>query len=41
VMDGWIPHNGSAAYLGTLTKGGQTVIASDKSSPHSMITAGK
>ncbi|MBL8049965.1 MAG: LysM peptidoglycan-binding domain-containing M23 family metallopeptidase [Anaerolineales bacterium] len=27
VMDGWIPHNGSRAYLGTLTKGNLTVIA--------------
>jgi hypothetical protein len=26
-MDGWIPHNGSRAYLGTLTKGNLTVIA--------------
>jgi murein DD-endopeptidase MepM/ murein hydrolase activator NlpD len=41
VMDGWTPHNGSAAYLGTLTKTGHIpVIASDTSSPQSMITAG-
>jgi hypothetical protein len=40
VMDGWTPHNGSAAYLGTLTKNGNTVTANDKSSPQSMITAG-
>ena len=40
VMDGWTPHNGSAAYFGTLTKNGYEVIASDTSSPQSMITAG-
>lgn len=40
VMDGWTAHNGSEAYLGTLTRNGQVVTASDKSSPHSMITAG-
>jgi murein DD-endopeptidase MepM/ murein hydrolase activator NlpD len=26
-LDGWVAHNGKAAYLGTLTKGEQTVIA--------------
>jgi murein DD-endopeptidase MepM/ murein hydrolase activator NlpD len=41
VMDGWTPHNGSDAYFGTLTKGGQVVTASNTSSPQSRITAGK
>jgi murein DD-endopeptidase MepM/ murein hydrolase activator NlpD len=40
VMDGWTPHNGTNAYLGTLTKNGHVVIASDNSSPLSQITAG-
>jgi hypothetical protein len=26
-MNGWIPHNGSREYLGTLTKGSLTVNA--------------
>lgn len=40
VMDGWTPHNGTDAYLGTLTKNGLTVIASDQAAPESKITAG-
>ena len=40
VMDGWTAHNGSEAYLGTLTREGKVVTANDKSSPNSLITAG-
>jgi murein DD-endopeptidase MepM/ murein hydrolase activator NlpD len=29
VMEGWVTHNGSREYLGTLTKGGSTVTACD------------
>ncbi|MHC1739680.1 MAG: LysM peptidoglycan-binding domain-containing M23 family metallopeptidase [Anaerolineaceae bacterium] len=40
IMDGWTPHNGTDAYFGTLSKKGYVIIASDTSSPTSMITAG-
>jgi murein DD-endopeptidase MepM/ murein hydrolase activator NlpD len=41
VMDGWLPHNGSDQYKGTLTRAGHTVTASENAAPKSMITAGK
>jgi murein DD-endopeptidase MepM/ murein hydrolase activator NlpD len=41
IMEGWVPHNGTGAYKGTLTRAGHTVTASDNSAPTSMITAGK
>jgi hypothetical protein len=41
VMDGWIPHNGSDVYKGTLTRSGHTVTASEIAAPKSKITAGK
>jgi LasA protease len=36
-MDGWVAHNGSEAYLGTLTRGGLIVIACDCSNAGSRI----
>jgi LasA protease len=36
-LDGWIAHNGSRAYLGTLTNGGATVIACECSDQFSEI----
>ena len=36
-MDGWVAHNGSQAYLGTLTNGGQTVTACVCSDAYSRI----
>jgi len=41
VMDGWVPHNGSNSYLGTLTRGGVTITASPIAAPKSLITAGE
>ncbi len=41
VMDGWVPHNGTNAYIGYLSKGGKTIIASPLAAPTSMITANK
>lgn len=40
-LEGWIAHDGARAYLGTLTRGNQTVIACDCSNLASRITAGK
>lgn len=40
VMDGWIPHNGSAPYQGTLTRLSQTVVACVCSNQKSFIQAG-
>ncbi len=40
-LDGWIAHDGSAAYLGTLTRGNQTVTACVCSDAASHIQAGK
>lgn len=40
-LEGWIVKNGSAAYLGTLTKFGKTVIANESSSTSSLITSNK
>jgi hypothetical protein len=37
VMEDWIPHNGSAPYLGTLTRQSQTVTACDCSNQRSFI----
>lgn len=37
-MDGWVVHNGSRAYLGTLTKGALTVTACECSDKYSAIT---
>ncbi len=39
-MDGWITHNGSKVYLGTLTKGNSTVTACDCSDIYSSISSG-
>ena len=39
-MEGWVTHDGSQVYLGTLTRFSQTVIASDKSEGKSLITSG-
>jgi murein DD-endopeptidase MepM/ murein hydrolase activator NlpD len=36
-LEGWIAHNGSRAYLGTLTNGGLTVIACECSDKYSEI----
>ena len=36
-FEGWIAHNGSVAYLGTLTRGAATVIASEISDAYSVI----
>jgi hypothetical protein len=40
-LEGWIAHNGDAAYLGTLTRGTQTITACTCSDAASHITAGK
>lgn len=40
-LGGWVVHAGTEPYLGTLTRGGYVITASDKSSPYSMITADK
>ena len=39
-LEGWIVHNGSRPYLGTLTKGNLTVKACECSDLYSQITAG-
>jgi LysM repeat protein len=39
-LEGWIAHNGSRAYLGTLTRGGMTVTACECSDQFSEIKAG-
>ena len=36
-FEGWVTHNGSAAYKGTLTRGAVTVIASEVSDAYSVI----
>jgi LasA protease len=38
VLSGWIPHNGTRAYLGTLTKGGLTVIACECGDAYTSIS---
>ncbi len=38
-MNGWVTHNGSRAYLGTLIKGNSTVIACDCSNTYSSISS--
>ena len=38
-MEGWVTHNGTDAYKGTLTHFSRTVIASDKSEGKSLITS--
>jgi len=40
-MEGWLPHNGSEPYKGTLTRMGYTITASSVASYFSLITAGK
>ncbi len=40
-LEGWLASNGSESYLGTLTRGSQTVRACTCSDPPSFITAGK
>jgi murein DD-endopeptidase MepM/ murein hydrolase activator NlpD len=40
-LEGWVAHNGVKPYLGTLTRGSETVIACDCSNLTSRITAGK
>jgi hypothetical protein len=40
-LEGYIPHNGSAPYLGTLTRGNETVQACDCSNGASQIKAGR
>jgi LasA protease len=40
-LEGWIAHNGSQAYQGTLTRGGHTVTACECSDAGSFIEAGK
>jgi hypothetical protein len=39
-MEGWLTHNGSEAYKGTLEKGNHVVIACDCSNYLSQIQAG-
>jgi murein DD-endopeptidase MepM/ murein hydrolase activator NlpD len=40
-LEGWIAHNGSAAYKGTLTRSDRTVTACECSDLASQVTAGK
>lgn len=40
VMEGWTPHNGQAAYQGTLTRGALTVTACECSDGYSQVKAG-
>jgi len=40
-LEGWIAHNGEAAYQGTLKRGNQTIIASVSGDAPSHIKAGK
>ncbi|MCA1954005.1 MAG: hypothetical protein LDL12_02540, partial [Anaerolinea sp.] len=39
-LDGWVAHNGEAAYLGTLTRYGAVVTASVGAGSQSVILAG-
>ncbi len=39
-MEGWVTHNGSKVYLGTLTKGNSTITACDCSNIYSSIRSG-
>jgi hypothetical protein len=39
-LEGWIAHNGSREYKGTLTRGGAVVIACECSDYQSQIMAG-
>lgn len=39
-MDGWVTHNGSQVYLGTLTRGNSTVTACDCSNIYSAVSSG-
>ena len=36
-LEGWIAHNGTQAYQGTLTRGAETVTASENSDAYSVI----
>jgi LasA protease len=40
-LEGWIPHSGGTPYVGTLTRGSQTVIACGCADFASQLTAGK
>jgi LasA protease len=40
-LEGWIAHNGSQAYLGTLTRGGRMVTACECTNADSFIESGK
>ncbi len=40
-LDGWIAHDGAAAYLGTLTRFTETVIASVEAEEKSLLSARK
>ena len=40
-LEGWIAHNGTQAYQGTLTRGGRTVTANENSDADSQIEAGR
>lgn len=40
-LEGWVAHNGSRPYLGTLTRHSQTVIANENAATSSHITSGK
>ncbi len=39
-MEGWIPHDGAAAYAGTMSKNGYLIVASAVSESSSQITSG-
>jgi hypothetical protein len=40
-MEGWIPHNGTTAYEGSLSRNGTIVIASSVSGANSQISSGE
>jgi hypothetical protein len=40
-LEGWVAHNGSRPYLGTLTRHSQTVIANENAATSSHITSGR
>ena len=40
-LEGWVAHDGAGPYLGTLTRGSETIIANDTSNLASRITAGQ
>ena len=40
-LEGWIAHNGSQAYLGSLTRGGHTVTACECSDAESQLQSGR